>query len=139
MKRQTSLMKRIGAFALIAIAISACNSESYYQGKLIGMAMIINKKCPQNVGAGVRMDSVTVSPHKTMEYHYTMLNIGIDDLDTTIFRKTVDSSLIAEVKRMPELKEFREHDVTLVYTYNDKNHTKIVSIPIAPSQYKDKK
>ena len=121
---------------IISIVFSACNSDQFYQGKLIGMAMMVNKKCPQLLGNGVRMDSVSVLPKKTMQYHYTMLELSKDQLDTTIFKKVVDSTLVIEVKRNPDLKEFRDHEVTLIYTYYDKNHESIANIPIVPNRYK---
>lgn len=119
----------------------SCNliSESYYQGKLQGMVAMVNQKCPQEVANGVRLDSASVRPSKTLVYHYTMTEIELKDIDTTIWKKNVDSALIVEIKKTTDLKDLRDHNVTFVYDYFDKNKQQIAEFPITAKMYNDKK
>lgn len=139
---QTKNTQRFGAIVLgTTILLSSCNllSDSFYQGKIKGMVSMINKKCPQVVAEGVRLDSASTAANKTMIYHYTMTELELKDIDTTVWIKTVDSALVAEIQKLPELKDLREHDVTFVYDYFDKDSQPIAKFSIAPEKYKEKK
>uniref|UniRef100_A0AAU6WPS6 Uncharacterized protein n=1 Tax=Chryseobacterium endophyticum TaxID=1854762 RepID=A0AAU6WPS6_9FLAO len=42
------------------------------------------------------------------------------------------------MKTSPEIKEFRDRDVTMVYTYYDKDGKKTADFKITPDEYKAK-
>ncbi|MFT4203684.1 MAG: hypothetical protein QM610_07175 [Chitinophagaceae bacterium] len=122
------------------ILLTSCDliTESYFQGRLIGMAKKFNQKGPQLIAEGVRLDSLTVEPKKTLVYHYTMTKLVFKDIDTAIWNKTLDSVLLAEIKVVPDMKELRDHDVTFVYDYFDKNQQRIALLRFPPTVYKTK-
>ncbi len=127
--------------AVTMLLMTSCNlvSESFYQGKLAGMINMVNKKCPRIVATGVRLDSASVQPKKTVTFHYTMTEVALEDIDTTIWKRAVDSALVVDIRKEVDLKELREHDVTFVYDYLDKNKQTIAKFYITPDKYQFKK
>lgn len=136
-------MKNAISFSLVCLtlALTSCKKEDKVDDDLKEVAANINKTTPQILADGVRLDSVSVQPGKIFRYNYTLTDdtkdsVSPDQIET--FKTSAKEGALRIVKTSPEIKEFRDRDVTMVYTYYDKDGKKTADFKITPEEYKDK-
>ena len=88
-----------------------------------------------NIDQFTRIDNTIVLPNKTIQYNYTIIGTSKENVDLTIFEETVFPRLLQTVKTIPDLKVFRDNEVTLKYNYNDESGTYVTSYSVTPSMY----
>ncbi|SDH52096.1 hypothetical protein SAMN05421846_10128 [Chryseobacterium taeanense] len=125
----------------VTLALSSCSKEKTIDDDLKEVAANINKTTPQNLADGVRLDSVSAQPGKIFKYNYTLT----DDVKESVtpeqieaFKASAKEGALRVVKTSPDIKEFRDNDVTMVYTYYDKNGKPTTDFKITPEEYKGK-
>ncbi|MFY7814120.1 MAG: hypothetical protein ACOVRK_02900 [Chryseobacterium taeanense] len=125
----------------VTLALSSCSKEKTIDDDLKVVAANINKTTPQNLADGVRLDSVSAQPGKIFKYNYTLT----DDVKESVtpeqieaFKTSAKEGALRVVKTSPDIKEFRDNDVTMVYTYYDKNGKPTTDFKITPEEYKIK-
>ncbi|MGE4514838.1 MAG: hypothetical protein AB7E26_13660 [Chryseobacterium sp.] len=125
----------------VTLALSSCSKEKTIDDDLKEVAANINKTTPQNLADGVRLDSVSAQPGKIFKYNYTLT----DDVKESVtpeqieaFKASAKEGALRVVKTSPDIKEFRDNDVTMVYTYYDKNGKPTTDFKITPEEYKIK-
>lgn len=125
----------------VTLALSSCSKEKTIDDDLKEVAVNINKTTPQNLADGVRLDSVSAQPGKIFKYNYTLT----DDVKESVtpeqieaFKASAKEGALRVVKTSPDIKEFRDNDVTMVYTYYDKNGKPTTDFKITPEEYKGK-
>jgi len=136
-------MKNVISLSLVCLtlALTSCNKEKTVDDDLKEVAANINKTTPQNLAAGVRLDSVSAQPGKIFRYNYTLTDdekesVSPEQIET--FKKTAKEGALQVIKTSPEIKEFRDNDVTMVYTYYDRNGKATADFKITPEEYKTK-
>lgn len=136
-------MKNVISLSLLCLTItlSSCNKEKTIDDDLKEVAANINKTTPQNLADGVRLDSVSTQPGKIFRYNYTLTDdekesVSPEQIET--FKKTAKEGALQVIKTSPDIKEFRDNDVTMVYTYYDKNGKPTTDFKITPQEYKSK-
>ncbi len=104
--------------------------------KLVDFSNEFNKNCPMNIDQFTRINNTVVLPNKTIQYNYTLLGISQADVQYDIFEETLFPRLLETVKTNPDLKLFRDNDVSLKYYYADEAGTFITSYTVTPKMYK---
>lgn len=121
--------------------LTSCKKERTIDDDLKEVAASINKTAPQILTEGVRLDSVSAQPGKIFKYNYTLTddikeNVSPEEIET--FKANAKDGALKVIKTSPDIKEFRDNDVTMIYVYYDKNGKQTADFKIAPSEYKGK-
>lgn len=104
---------------------------------LMQTASEINKSCPIMVDNATRLDNTIVLPNDIFQYNYTITAYEKDSLNVDQLKKEMEPSILNNVKTNPDLKVFRDNDITMKYYYKDKNGVYLFTISITPSKYKE--
>ncbi|SMP27229.1 hypothetical protein [Chryseobacterium profundimaris] len=125
----------------IAMIVISCSKEKTIDDDLKEVAASMNKATPQNLADGVRLDSVSAQPGKIFRYNYTL----VDDVKESVtpeqiemFKTSAKEGALRVIKTSPDIKQFRDNDVTMVYNYYDKNGKPTADFKITPEEYKAK-
>ncbi|WP_294284816.1 hypothetical protein [uncultured Chryseobacterium sp.] len=125
----------------LGLALTSCKKENKIDDDLKEVAANINKTTPQVLADGVRLDSVSAQPGKIFRYNYTLTDDareGVSPEQIEVFKTSAKEGALRVIKTSPEIKEFRDNDVTMVYTYYDNTGKKMTDFKIAPEEYKTK-
>lgn len=125
----------------LTLALTSCSKENKIDDDLKEVAANINKTTPQTLAAGVRLDSVSAQPGKIFRYNYTLTDDakeGVSPEQIKTFKNSAKEGALQVIKTSPEIKEFRDNDVTMVYIYYDKDGKKTADFKITPEEYKTK-
>lgn len=129
------------SLACVTLILVSCKKERTIDDELKEVAVNINKTGPQILTDGVRLDSVSAQPGKIFKYNYTLTDDVKESVSTEeieAFKNTAKEGALKVVKTSPDIKEFRDNDVTMVYVYYDKNGKPTADFKITPSEYKGK-
>jgi len=88
------------------------------------------------VDADTQLDNAVALPNNTFQYNYTLVNYAKEELDIEVAKANIEPGIINSVKTNPELSFYREHNVTMAYSYQDKNKEFLFKILVGPSKYK---
>lgn len=103
---------------------------------LVAGANEVNKMCPLMVDAETRLDNAIALPNNTFQYNYTLINVLQSSIDTIQLKHNIEPGIINLVKTNPQMKIFRDKEVTINYSYKDKTGIYLCSIAVRPEQYK---
>ncbi|MBW1658140.1 hypothetical protein [Flavobacterium quisquiliarum] len=95
-----------------------------------------NKNCPLTIQEGIRLDSVSLTEERTVQYNLTLMNVVQETAETDVIKEEIEKSLLSTAKSNPGLQVFRDNDYTLNYSYSDKKKVFLFAIKILPDQYK---
>lgn len=118
--------------ALSAVIFPFCSGSVDNQLKKI--AEEANETSPKLLDQWTRLDSCEAIPNKNIRYYHTVSGVVISD--TTLFKSNLKPQIVSVAKTNPDMKFFRENDVTMQYQYNDESGNYIFSIIISPQDYK---
>ncbi|MDU1889998.1 MAG: hypothetical protein E6767_04850 [Dysgonomonas sp.] len=122
-------------FFLFVIFFVFAQCSENVDSKLKSIAKDVNEKeCPKMLDEYTRLDSCAALPNKTYKYYHTIQNLVVTD--TTLIKANFAPQIVSMVKTDPQMKFFRENEVSLIYQYNGQNKNYLFSIIIAPEQYK---
>lgn len=128
-------MKKILKFTFVLIFIlllSGCSNRNLNK-ELQKAADTWNEKAPIMMNETTRFDSMTIIPPKTMQYNITMILEEKDSIDTDYLDSQIPN-VVAGLKNIPE--NLKQDEVTIVYSYNDKNGVFTHKITITPDMLK---
>ncbi|HNX66536.1 MAG TPA: hypothetical protein PKH02_06605 [Bacteroidales bacterium] len=100
-------------------------------------ASVINKKCPVMIDSDTRLESAATLPGNGFQYNFTLVKMVADSVNITTFNEEMTKLLLKSVKTTPQLKAYRAREVTMSYSYCDKNGKYISTITITPQMYKE--
>lgn len=95
----------------------------------------LNKSCPIMVDQQTRLDNVVALPDNAFQYNYTLVAYDKSEINIDTVKKYIEPTLVNTVRTNPDLKSFREHNVTMIYNYRDKHGVFVLKIPVTPAQY----
>ena len=95
-----------------------------------------NQNCPLTIQEGIRLDSVSLPKEKVVQYNLTLVKVEKATAEIQIIKENIEASLISTAKANTGLKEFRDHNYTLVYKYSDKKKADLFEVTITPDKYK---
>jgi len=127
------------AFMAAVIPLTSCQKEKTIDDELKQAAADMNKLTPQILNDGIRLDSVSTEPDRVFKYNYTLTddvkeNVTPEQLE--VFKKEAKDGALEAVKTSEDLREFRDRDVILRYSYYDKNGKLTTDFRITPEEYK---
>lgn len=95
-----------------------------------------NKKCPMSVDEYTTLNKVVALPNRTIQYQCQLNQIEKAEVDMDMVRQYVFPELLNNVKTNPQVKTFRDNDVTVKYSFTDKNGEAVTDYVITPEMYK---
>lgn len=131
--------KLLGITSIIAVMLllASCSAkDTVIKALLDKTANDLNKTCPMMVDSETRLDNVTVLPGKVFQYNYTIVNYVKDSLDPVALQASLQPNMLNQIKTNPDLKLFRDNEVTLAYNYVDKNGIFLLKMNFGPKDYK---
>lgn len=137
-KKGTRISQIVGA--IVGVIVMVLVQQLFFKTpgfdeKLMQTASEINKNCPFMVDSETRLDNAIAMPDNCFEYNYTLVNLDRDSIDAKAFARYMTPVLANHIKTNPDMKAFRDHQLTLNYTYKDKNGVFITKITITPEMY----
>jgi ribosomal protein L37E len=142
-KRKLTTAQSIGIAVGIAVAISVSILTQQFLFKkpaidkvLVEMASEMNKNLPMMIDANTRLDNVMATFGKTVLYSYTITGLETATMDTLAMKQILEPQILNIVKTNPDMKYFRENDITMRYYYKEESGNYLFSIVITPEQYK---
>lgn len=95
----------------------------------------INSACPVQIDAATRLDSAQVVSETVLQFNYTLTAASRDDVDLAQLEATTKPALIESVKTNSAMTDLRDHSITMVYNYRDRNGEYLLKIPVGPTDY----
>nr|ARK11204.1 hypothetical protein A6C57_13230 [Fibrella sp. ES10-3-2-2] len=95
----------------------------------------INSACPVQIDAATRLDSAQVLSETALQFNYTLTSSSRDEIDMTQLEANTKPGLIESVKTNSAMTDLRDHSITMVYNYRDKNGEFLLKIPVTPADY----
>lgn len=97
-------------------------------------AQRINQEGPRLVGNGVRLDGAAAGPGRSITYLHTNLEASIGDVDKKAFETGYATAIRAQA--CSAVKALLLKDVTMTYSYRDRNGVPIGSVSVNKSHCK---
>ncbi len=111
------------------------NSSNSFDQAMMKAASEINKNCPIMVDKNTRLDNAVALPENVFQYNYTLLNLEKSKVNIEEMRAYIQPNVVNNVKTNPDMKDYKENKVTMVYNYRDKNGVFILKIDVTPEMY----
>ena len=123
----------LGVFTLSSCADKSSSVDKYLEET----AKTINASCPMMLDREIRMDSVTTPVQRSFKYNYTLVNLDRDSVDVEVLKTSLDPVIASEIRDNMGLKYLRDNDVTVTYSYNDKNRKHLFDLTYNAGDYKE--
>ncbi|SNZ00359.1 hypothetical protein [Flagellimonas pacifica] len=107
-----------------------------FASELEKTALELNKQTPMQIDQFTRLDSASTKGKTNFIYHYTLVKIEKSEVNLDTVNKYIKSDIVDNVKNNPDLKIFRDNEITLDYKYYDKNGELSIEISVTPELYK---
>lgn len=127
----------IGSIFGKLIIKSFFENEISIHDQLMYAANEINTICPIMADRETRLDNAVALPNSIFQYNYTFVNLSKAFIDVKNVKSKMSFNLLNSIKTNPEMKFFRDNNVILVYSYNDKNGRFVFSFEFDPKDYND--
>lgn len=101
-------------------------------------ALELNKQAPMKIDQFSRLDSASTIGKTNFIYYYTLTEIEKSEVNLDTVNKYIRPNIIENVKNSPELKVYRDNNITMDYKYYDKNGKFATEISVTPELYKNK-
>ena len=106
------------------------------ESDLENTASEFNKQMPIQIDQSSRLDSVSAKGKTNFIYYYTLMNAEKLEVNLDTVNKYIRHNIIKNVKDSPELKIFRDNNITFDYKYYDRNGSFAMEISVTPEIYK---
>ena len=107
------------------------------EAMLVKVSEYMNKRMPELVNPETRLDRVSAEPGPHFSYHYTLLDSNGADIDKASFMANLRPKLKTSVCTKPEVRNFLNHGVTVIYSYRGKDNAPIGTAEFAPNTCDD--
>ena len=109
-------------------------SEPSAMEAIAASAIEMNKSCPIMADADTRLDNA-VSSGNIFQYNYTLVNAEELQIKPDEIIQKIEPIIIRNIKTNPELKIYKDNNITMVYNYVDKNGVFVFKLLVTPEQY----
>lgn len=120
-------------FGALMSKSGAANSDQAVDEVLAKMSVRMNRKLPVSVDKDTRLDRVSAVPGQHFIYHYTLVNLGANDVNTDTFHKKFKPRLKDRLCGSTEMQNFLKNGVSISYLYKGKEGAPIGGAKFAPS------
>jgi hypothetical protein len=141
-RRPVFLIVAIGFFGLAALTgltfwqmKAGWGIGGDYNAALYLSAKGLNMTCPQDMGDGVRLDSVTAKRELKLIYHYSITTMTSNDTTDAIFCESYEEGIIENLDNNEDMEEFGKNNVTLVFNMRDMNGKLMCTVNLSPDKY----
>lgn len=133
--------KAIGIIVgMVAFVISYYGVQQLFkkdlESELKNAALELNKQTPIQVDQFSRLDSASTRGKTNFIYYYSLFDLEKSEVNLDTVNKYIRPNLIENIKNNPELKVYRDNNITMDYKYYDKNGVFITKISVTPELYK---
>tara|TARA_B100000809_G_C14776202_1_gene401277 strand:+ start:70 stop:507 length:438 start_codon:yes stop_codon:yes gene_type:complete len=134
--------KTIGIIVgMIFFALTYYGSQQLFkkdlESELKNAALELNKLTPIKVDQFSRLDSASTIGKTNFIYYYTLIGLEESEVNLDTVNKYIRPNIIENVKNNPDLKIYRENNITMDYKYYDKNGKFALDISVTPDLYKN--
>ena len=127
---------------IIVFAISFYGIQQFFkedlETELKNAATELNKETPLNIDQYTRLDSASTKGKTNLIYYYTLFEMERSEVNLDTVNKYIRPGIIENVKNSPDLKTFRDNNITMDYRYYDKNGEFTTEISVTPDLYQNK-
>ena len=125
------------AFLIVYLAVQQVFFKPIsFENQIREMANELNKSCPIMVDSETQLNNAMVLNDNTFEYNYTLVNMGRAELDIEALESYLQPIILNNIKTSPDLKIFRDNEITMAYNYKDKNGEQLFRIVFEAENYK---
>ena|SRR5688572_23902767 len=135
--------KNIGVIVGVAtfLVVSVVVQQLFFKPATFDKAMMeaaseLNKSCPLMVDQDTRLDNAAAMPGNVFQYNYTLVNYDQSEIVPDTLKKYLEPGIINTIRTNPDMKIYRDNNVTIAYQYKDKNGVFLLKILVKPDQYK---
>lgn len=127
--------------AIVVFGISYVATQQFFTSSpslnqnLIEVANELNKNCPMMIDEQTKLVNAAALPDNVFIYNYMLTNLERDGIDIEEATKTMEPILINNIKSNPDMKYFKDNNVTLSYSYKDKHGVFVMKINVTPAMY----
>jgi len=134
MKKLTQTNLGIIALLMLSLIFTQCKDakDAAVTKFMEVMAEQVNKECPVNVGNGMTMTKCEIEGKKTFKYSFTVADEVANLVTINDHMKPV---VIQALKAMPQYKQIKEFEISLIYAYYDSKNKSLGEIKITPEDY----
>ena len=129
------LVGAVAGYLIVGHLLHPANDAAHFEKALTDVASDMNKTLPMSVDGETRLDSTAPGPGLKFTYVYTLLKHDKSELDVPSLEKSLKPKIVANYKTSPEMKQFRDMNVQLVYQYKDKNGESLFEIAVTPADF----
>ena len=115
--------------------ISEGFGNATYDKAMMKVASKLNKTCPIMVDSETRLDNTVSLPNNIFQYNYTLVNAEKGSIDVDQVRDFIEPNVINNIKTKPEMKFYKDNEVTMQYHYKDKNGVTLLMITVTSDKY----
>ena len=106
------------------------------EAELKEVALELTRKSPMQIDRFTRLDSASSAGKTNLMYYYTLFDIDKSEVNLDTVNKYIRPGIIENVKTHPDLKVYRDNNITLDYNYYDKNGNFVTEISVTPDLYR---
>ncbi len=122
--------------AIVGILIqNYLNKPVSFDQAMMQAASELNKSCPMMVDAETQLDNAVALPGNKFQYNYTLINYSTEEIDLKQLKSSIEPGILNNVRTNPDLKSYRDNNVTMVYNYKDKASNHLFKIEVTPDKY----
>lgn len=129
------IIKIIVVIALASVAQYYYSSYKSVGSELTALVNNYDKACPMMISNDIRMESVKILPHNTVQYDFTLVRVQKESIDVGALKKSVETEILSDSKANPSLEAFRDNNSTVIYNYKDINEKELFKITLTPEMY----
>ncbi len=140
-KKESKKGTRVGlGVGAIFFALFFYGAQQFFnpdlESALKEVALDLNKKAPMQIDEFTRLDSAASKGKTNFIYYYTLFDMEKSEVNLDTVGKYLWPDIIANVKTHPDLKIYRDNNITLDYKYYDKNRELAAELSVTPDLYK---
>lgn len=124
---------------MITFALSYYGVQQLFKKDLVTelkeAAAELNEQSPIQIDQFTRLDSASTIGNTNLIYYYTLVEIEKSEVNLDTVNKYIRPGIIENVKNNPDLKMYRDNDITMDYKYFDKKGEFTLEISVTPELY----
>ncbi len=110
-------------------------SDASIEKEIKKFSVEINQKCPLLIDTETRLDSVSPGVGREIKYFYTLVNIVKIGVDSTSAKDFLTAQIINNIKTNDQMRFMRDAEITMIYSYYDKNSDYVFQIKATKDDY----
>ncbi|BAX80635.1 hypothetical protein [Labilibaculum antarcticum] len=110
--------------------------EPAFDKAMMEIASELNESCPIMVDQETRLDNAIAMQDNKFQYNYTLVNVVKDSINIEELKNNLSPTIVNFVKTNPDMKNIRDHETIVNYSYKDMTGVFLFTISVKPIEYK---